>query len=188
MGKFDTKDLYQLAFGYVAPPFPWGGVPDPANLIPLKSVLLGGRAQNRDAVRMATILKIPNFEYPLPNEPIVSATGGKELITTPLWGIGNRKGTVKELSAQRDYDMTIQGILVNLDEDDFPNNEMSQLMQILNYNGVVNVENEYFRALGITQAVVRDFDFPRQAGEGIKYQAYTIYLDSDQDFDLEINS
>lgn len=182
------KDLYQLAFGYVAPPFPWGGVPDPANLIPLKSVILGGRAQNRDGIRQATVLKTPEFFYPLPNEPIVKCNGGKEIETTALWGMGNKKGTVKEISANRDWNIVIEGLIVNLDEDDMPDEEMGKLMKILNHNGPITIDNEYCRALGISQAVVVDFDFPNEPGEGVRYQKYSIVLVSDQDFDLEINT
>ena len=192
--EYDIANLYRLAFSYVAPPFPYGGIPDPANLIPERAYLLGGRAQNRDAVRMATQLEVQRqgngalvaSVYEFPNEPICSIKGGKEVVKSNLYGIGNRKGTVKEIMMNRDFEITIQGILVNLDADDYADQDMRRLLEVLTFDGAIGVKNQLFQAAGISSAVVEDYDFRREEGEGVRYQRYSITLSSDQDFELEI--
>ena len=197
MGKeYDINNLYQLAFGYVAPPYPWGGVPDPANLIPLRSYVLGGKAQNQEAIRMATVLSIPGFTYPLPNEPIIQIDGGREVVVGMPYGmtmsnaggvsVNSNRGSTKEIPAYKDWSITIEGLIVNLDEDDYPEEELKQLQQILEYNGPITIQNDACRTKGITQVVALDWSFPREAGEGVRYQRYRIDLLSDNDYELEI--
>ncbi len=57
--------------------------------------------------------------YQLPLEPIISISGKKTIIETPLTG-NTRRGTVKEIITTDDYEVKIRGIIINETANDYP--------------------------------------------------------------------
>lgn len=186
--SYNLNELYKKAFGYVAPPFPLGGIPDPKNLLPVRklnglfdtSTMLGAE------LRMPCAFRIPGEElWQLPNEPIISLRGKVDSRKTTL-NRGKKHGTVKEIINLDDYVIKIQGIIYNEDEDDYPEEQVAMLRKHLEYPGAFGIENLITRIWNITLCTVDDFDIPRDPEKAFREQHYEIVLSSDEDFELEL--
>lgn len=194
---FDINQLYFQAFGFVAPPFikvaqslPEDKRDNPNGTALKRNGKVRGNfnflAPNGAEYRMPTALKIPGGErYQLPNEPIISIKGGKEIKVTSL-NRGNKRGTVKEESNLKDYSISIKGIAINNVEDDFPESDIQKIRRMIEQEGSIEIENYLLRLFNINLAIVQDFDFPRSPNNSFRVQPYTIELMSDEDFELEL--
>lgn len=208
MAEFSLNDLYRKAFGYVAPPFPLGGVPDPTNLLPVRDVgaVFGikkdpkseepeGKVYGifKDLSMLGQVFKLPTALriigskewFKLPNEPIVSISGGNDIITTVL-NRGKKRGTVKEYSNLQDYEITIRGIAYNEDADDFPEKILQQLRQHVEVGEAIEINNALCRVLNINLVCIESFDLPGNEQLPFRARAYEIRAKSDEDFELEL--
>lgn len=188
MAEFDINELYQRRFGFVAPPFPQGGIPDPKNLIPFKK--LSGLF-NRDSMlgaelRMPMALTIPGREkYQFPNEPIISLRGANDVAITTL-NRGGKRGNVKELINLEDYKINIRGLIYNQEANDYPEQIVSSIREILEHPGSLQMDCLFTRLFNISLVTVLDFSFPREEETAFRIQEYEINLISDEDFELEL--
>ncbi len=119
--------------------------------------------------------------YQLPNEPIISVKGGKQITTTNIRRTSGI-GTVKEERALKDFQITIKGIALNTEETAYPTEQITRIKEICTAPGVVYIDCELTSLFGIHQLSIVDFDFPRSAEQNIIYQAYVIRAVSDFDF------
>lgn len=210
MAEFRLIDLYRTVFGYVAPPYPLAGIPDPRNLLPIKELPrlddigitatiatspvrgsvpdVGGLGNE---IRMPISVGIPGEPlFKLPNEPIVSFRARKDFKITNLSRtreLGGKRFTVKEETRIEDYRISIKGIAYNEDTDDYPEADIRQIRRIVEHPGSIVVEGYLFGVLNISQLSVFDFSFPRNDQAPFRLQAYEIEALSDDNFELEIN-
>ena len=208
MAKFDINDLYRRAFGYVAPPFPDGGLPDIASLLPVRDAgaVFGLKKDSKNEVpegkvysmfketsalgqvfKMPTGLRIVGEKewYKLPNEPLVSISGGNDIITTVL-NRGKKRGTVKEYSNLQDYEITIRGISYNEVEDDFPEQILQEIRRFTERGQAVEINNTLCRVLNISLVCIETFDRPANEQLPFRARAYEIKAKSDENFELEL--
>lgn len=208
MAEFSLNDLYRKAFGYVAPPFPAGGIPDPSNLLPVRDAgaVFGIKKNSKDEVpegkvygifkeqsMLGQVFKLPTALrivgktdwFKLPNEPIISISGGNDIITTVL-NRGKKRGSVKEYSNLQDYEVTIRGIAYNEDADDFPEAILQQMRQYVERGQAVEISNALCRVLNINLVCIESFDLPGNEQLPFRARAYEIKAKSDEDFELEL--
>lgn len=213
MAIYNLNDLYRYVFNYVAPPYPIGGIPDPMNLLPIKkapdAALLGfpsdeePKKMNGEFVqdsmlgaelRMPTALRIPGKQawFQLPNEPIISLIGKKEVVVTPVIRSRNEqgkllRGTVKEEMYLDDYTISVRGIAYNTEEDDYPEDVMRQIRLHTEHAGALEIKNYLLNHIfNINLAVVNSYRYPRNEEMPFRGQAYEIGLLSDENFELEL--
>jgi len=201
--SFNVRDLYQRAFGYTGLPFPGAGVRFGPNLNPLgtlDSVLEQYRTRppapeqppygsfERDSVLGSSYfmpIKINGFQ--LWNEPLVSISGQKKIITTAISG-SKRRGSVKEIITIEDYEVRIRGFIINdNDPDEYPQREVRQFRELYEINQAVSVDCLLLSLFNITQIVLKSFDMPEMEGyPGM--QAYSISAISDEPFEFDLRN
>lgn len=124
----------------------------------------------------------------LPLEPLIGVRG--QTILTRR-NIAKRKGigSVKEIWATDDWEVTIQGTLENLDADELPTREITRMKSLYLGGGdsskprrSVIIDCALTDALGIGQLLIVDIEFPPT--KTINRQDFLIRALSDEDFDL----
>lgn len=124
----------------------------------------------------------------LPNEPLVTITGKKHIIRTPLAGISKtnyRRGTVKELIGMDDYQLKIQGFAINMTEDAAPEEDIRLIRTICELNKSIDVMNPLLSFFDIKKLAIEDMKFPAVEGY-LAVQGYEITGYSDEDYLLEL--
>lgn len=124
--------------------------------------------------------------WQLPIEPVVSITCKNIIVRRNILKTGNkditRRGSVKELWTQDDYQVNISGMLIGEDEDELPENDLIRLKNMCENRGVLEVESKLFTIFNITKIAVESYDFPFT--KGMNNQMFTIKGYSD-DFSVE---
>ncbi len=195
MAKIIT-DITNLVFGgkFVGPPYPIGfenGSLQQLNPVPLRSLFT--TEENGYVFKMPVRLRKakPNSEtyeeFILPNEPVISIYGSKDVTTTSIQR-GNKRGTVKEERNLEDYEIRIEGRCINTqNEDDYPEEQVRGLRKFFEMPGPVLVDNVILNIMGITQiSLIGGIRLTRSTGIPINQQPYVIAAVSDEDFELEI--
>lgn len=121
----------------------------------------------------------------LPNEPTLYIGARKNIVETPLVG-SVRRGTVKELIAEEDYDIVIRGIAINYRSKlVYPEDTVKALHNLYQRNESLEIQSALTNLLGIYRVVIRSFTLPEMIGFQ-HAQAYELQCVSDDDFILEI--
>lgn len=129
----------------------------------------------------------------LPYEPIISVSGGNEVVKRNVakWkeGTSHKRGTIKERWSQKDYEITITGVLMGnqLDgrfEESFPREDFQKLKALLENAGEIHVNCPLLEQLEIHKIVIETFDFPFSKGENV--QGYSMKAVSDDSYNLLI--
>ena len=183
MSLIDLNQLYRLVFPFVGPPFP-------GDRITRASAL-------NENFRMPLSLRIPaegEQFYRLPNEPIISVSGGKDTVKTTVnlsrEGNVQRRGTIKEIMALNDWRILIRGIVVNEDREAYPEFDIREIIRMANHPGAVEVENYLLNQVFDVNLVniEKPIHFRRNSDLPFHVQGYELNCDSDEDFDLEVGS
>lgn len=117
---------------------------------------------------------------------VVSVTGKKNIVRTPLIGQG---GTAKELVNAEDWVFTLTGFIYSSEESDIAEQVVDNLLsQYAKQNSVEirSVITDLFYPNGAYQAVITDIDFPINNNTSIQYIPYTMKLETDKILELEI--
>lgn len=198
--KLNELDLFQLAFGYRALPFPlgeWNAITRWQRLFDKKQdgfdIVKEVQQTHDQTVGFTNEFGIPclfpviltdpytNKSYTLPNATI-EIRGKKNIVSTSLVGCN---GTVKELMGIDDYRIAIKGIIINY-KDITLKNELAQLSEIWNLNKALRLTDsfsKYALQANETMIVIKDLGLPDM--KGISYaQAYE--LDTETDINLEL--
>jgi hypothetical protein len=120
----------------------------------------------------------------LPNEPLITLQGRNEIIRTRISG-NTQRGTVKELIGEDDYVISVKGFAVNMDSDDYPEEEMRKLRQLKEFKEHMPVVSPLLTLFNINYVVLEDIQLPGVEG----YQAiqgYELKLYSDDPYELEL--
>ncbi len=183
MAEFNLNNLYRNTFGYVKPPFPAGGVPSLESIVGRRIPGLRQTGMLGREIRMPMSIRVPGgAAYMLPNEPIVSITGGFDVATTQV-NRGKRRGTVKEIVTLNDYRLSVRGIIYNKEE--HPAEEVLQIRSILE-NGIIEVDCYMGNLFDINVCVVESFSWPRWEKKSFRQQNYELTLISDEDFEIDL--
>ncbi len=185
------KTLYNQAFGlnlFRYPKF------DTEQKVPLPEFAdataldIYSQSLNKDSYEMKSIFGTPLFmpckidDFWLPNEPLITLTSGKEIVKTVVAGL---KGTIKEEIASKDYIITIRGIIVNTENDDYPEYEVGKLRTICEKKDSKKVVSKLFRIFGIDEIAIENYNIFGIAGHQSQ-QAYQIDALSDRPVELII--
>lgn len=119
--------------------------------------------------------------WKLPFEPLITITG-KNVIIKKRVSKGSVRGTIKERWCQDDYQINIEGILINTqNRGSYPNEDVMKLRRHCEA-AKLKVRGPLFELFSINQIVVEDYDFPATTGE--ENQAYKIKASSDDIYKL----
>ena len=116
----------------------------------------------------------------LPCEPIITING-KNIITKKQVAKGKVRGSIKERWTQDDYQISINGILMNPKGTGYPDEDVKALKRLCEA-AKVEVMSPIFEVFSIDRIVIESFDFPFTSGPN--NQAYTIGAVSDDIYKL----
>jgi hypothetical protein len=189
MAEVNLLTLYKLAFGYVSSPHSKSGIavsvpeassfnPDNLGTVEFKeySSVFG------TPIFMPVVLEIPGLKWRCPNEPVVTIDLNKRIIETEVDG---QNGTFKEGYSLGDYEIRIDGIIVNeLDaQERYPNEEVAKLRRIVEHKGAVKVYCELLSIFNVNEIAVYSMGLPAVPGEP-SAAAYTLTCKSDGNYDF----
>lgn len=174
--EFDIKKNTINAFGYVGLPFPnldFSGIAPDLNQI-------------GNAIKGKTVLGRPFFmdvvidNVRLPNEPLITITGKKIIVETVVVG-NKRKGTVKEFISTGDYNIKIEGLCINPNKKEYPEDQVRSIIELCEKNEALDFENELAELFKIRKLVIKDYGFAPMQGKPYS-QKYYLSCVSDTDF------
>ncbi|MCD7935979.1 MAG: DUF6046 domain-containing protein, partial [Tannerellaceae bacterium] len=120
-----------------------------------------------------------------PLEPIVSVTS-KNIIVRRHVAKAKEYGTIKERWSQDDFEVTIEGIIVNPGEKTYPTGNIHELLALFREKQEIEVNQDMLLALGIKFLAIQSIDFPHT--QGINNQRFVIKAYSDTQAELLINT
>ena len=117
---------------------------------------------------------------------VISISGKKTIVKTPL---AERKGTVKELYNVDDYDISIKGFLIDEANRLWPESQIDDLKRIYENQLAVVLDNAltniFLKDQG-QRVVIETLDFPPVEGGRIHIRPFSMKLESDSVFTLEL--
>ncbi len=122
---------------------------------------------------------------------VVKISGKKTIVKTPVM---NRKGTVKEQYNVDDYSISLKGFLIG-ENGQFPEKEMDGLKQLFEMQQAVQIDNAitniFLTDPGLSsyeqrRVVIESLDFPEVEGGRINVKPFSMQLESDFVFTLEL--
>lgn len=125
--------------------------------------------------------------WKLPFDPVISVSGGNSILRTDVLrqnnGLGEHRGTVKEVWSQQDYQVQIAGIFIG-SGGNFPLEDVHRLRSYCEGRKVVLCCNDLLEAFGISRLAIESYDFAHTPG--YENQQFAIKAYSDEDFSLLI--
>lgn len=122
--------------------------------------------------------------WQLPIEPVVTINGKNNIVKRSVlkasYSDSKRRGTVKELWNQDDYEINISGIFIGYDNKRLPESDIMKLRKYCEGRQSVEVLSPLFILFKISKIAIEDFQLPFT--KGIENQMFTIKASSD-DFD-----
>jgi hypothetical protein len=174
-----------IATGFVAPPFwlnrPTGVLKIDGDSVTDATEYLGNLYQ--DSLRMR--LESGSDWYTFPFDPVISVTCKNNIIRRDALKVDVntiRRGSIKEIWSQDDYEVNIAGILKSKDGEGLPESDLRRLRDFCEAREVVEVESVLFSIFGITRLAIADYSLPFT--RGIENQQFAIKAYSDELFDL----
>lgn len=92
---------------------------------------------------------------------LINLSSDKNLILTNIAG---RDYSRKELVSNGDLNFSVSGHIVSTIPDIYPSDEVQKLRQILQYKGIIEINNEFLDQWGVKKIVIRSFNFPSSEG------------------------
>ena len=88
-----------------------------------------------------------------------------------------RRGTVKELWTQGDYEISISGVLISNKNNELPEDDLKKLRAYCEHRGAIEVYSPLFTIFNITKICIESYDFPFT--KGMENQMFSIKAVSD---------
>lgn len=148
----------------------------------MQAALAAGLVENTNWIAPLTFKLDGELDFRFPFDPIISLSS-KNIITRRYVNKSGMRGSIKEHWSQDDWEITIQGVMIQEDET-LRNVKMTQLRQYLNHAGSINVVCDVLNGLDIYRIAVESYDFPFT--KGVENQTFVIKGYSDSDYDLLI--
>lgn len=102
--------------------------------------------------------------------PQVSQSSTKNIVMTQVQG---RDYTRKELVSGGDLTFTVRGNIVSNEPYTYPDNLVKKFIKIMQYNGIINVNNMIFEQFGISKIIVKDFNLETPTYKNIQPYSFT---------------
>lgn len=145
-----------------------------------RSSTLGYAAAQRGDLFISP-LTIDGWIFPV--DPLIGVSASKTVVQTQL---GDGRLPVIEEVAHNGFDISIRGVLINEDNDDYPYDQVAQLNNLINKRGGLVVQNTILnRSYGIERIVIRNASLPGEEGMQ-SMQSFTLSAVADRDVQLEI--
>ncbi|MEB0302392.1 DUF6046 domain-containing protein [Mucilaginibacter sp. 5C4] len=136
------------------------------------------------AIINAGVVTAPQKIYTFPDWPLFDITG-QDIITKTM--MTKKKGSVKEYITEDDYSITIRGILINYDSQEYPEQQLQDLMQIIKCKKAMSVTSQVLNLMDIHSLVIERANWP--SSEGFQnIQPFELECLSDEPAELEIKS
>lgn len=192
VSKFILGNIAARTIGLKVPPYWLFNQPvvteeDPSGY---KELMLLEDAELEDMVRTNALgvpMRFPLEVQPeggewwlLPIEPLITITG-RNIIVKRQVSKGKIRGSIKERWTQDDYQIKIEGALMNLTQNDYPAKDVQKLRTLCE-SAKLKVRCPLFELYSINQIVIENYEFPFTAG--VQNQAYTITAYSDDTYKL----
>ena len=117
----------------------------------------------------------------LPFDPVITVRGRNEIVKRSVLkvktGDKERRGTVKELWSQGDYEVSIAGVLMSGEEGKLPKDDIRKLRGYCEGRESVEVSSPLLTLFGIRRLAIESFEFPHTAGMGNQMYALTCSSD-----------
>jgi hypothetical protein len=115
---------------------------------------------------------------------VIKIAGKKTIVKTAL---SERRGTVKELFSIDDYSISIKGFLID-ENRVWPEEELSVLKRLFETQEAVHLDNALTNIYldKDTRVVIEDFDLPEVEGGRKHIRPFSMKLESDSIFTLEL--
>lgn len=133
---------------------------------------------------MPTGFEIEGELFQLPNEPIITLSTQKKIVSTELAGNDGR-GTVKEFISEGDWVINIDGLCIDQSKTGFPETQVALVNYIQEQKDIIVLKNYLTELNGIKQVIVQSFKWKRLIGTPYSI-GYSLKLISDFEFDLII--
>jgi len=117
---------------------------------------------------------------------VIKITGKKTVVKTPL---AERKGTVKELYNIDDYAISIKGFVIDEDKRVWPEKDLTTLKKLWELNEAIQLDNALTNIFldKDTRVVIESIDFPEVEGGKKHIRPFSMSIESDSVFTLEID-
>lgn len=123
---------------------------------------------------------LPDFKFPI--DPIISLSF-RNLIIRRTVSKGEKRGTIKERWTEDDVSITITGVFINENENEYPQ-EVNQLREFFQQHKEVDVVCKFLNELDINKIAIEELELPPT--KGINNQTFQIRAYSDDVFQLLI--
>lgn len=171
----------EITLGTAVPPY-WRKVKEQIANIPddlKKDALLG--VQCYCPLRFRWVGEDEDAWWTFPLDPVVAVRGQNTIIKRNVLKVKNgdkeRRGTVKELWCQGDYEVSIAGALQSDTDGKLPENAIRKLRNYCEGRESIEVSSPLLTLFGIQRLAIESFEFPHTAGMG--NQMYSLTCQSD---------
>ena len=119
--------------------------------------------------------------WQLPIEPVITINGKNTIVKRNVLKVGGtageRRGTVKELWSQDDYEVNISGLFISKTTGELPETDIRRLRAYCEAREPLQVQSPLFTLFNIERIVIEDYEFPFT--RGMENQMFTIKAYSD---------
>lgn len=126
--------------------------------------------------------------WKFPIEPVISISGKNNVVKRYVLKVASkdaeRRGSVKELWTQDDYEINISGIFISKKDDMLPKDNLRTLRRYCEAREVIEVRSPLFTLFNIKKMVIEEFQFPFT--KGMENQMFTIRGSSDDVDDKQL--
>lgn len=123
--------------------------------------------------------------WTLPIDPVMSVQGGNTIVRSNVLkqeaGRSHKRGSIKEVWSQDDYEIKIAGFLQDGDGD-IPAEDLLRLRAYCEERKTILVESDLLELFDITRIVISKYSFDHTPGR--ENQQFSIQAYSDDDFEL----
>lgn len=125
--------------------------------------------------------------WQLPIEPVVTITGKNTIVKRNVLKTASadvaRRGSVKEMWSQDDYEVSISGVFIATDGR-LPESDLRRLRKYCEGRQSVMVQSPLFTIFNIKRLAIEDFQFPFT--KGIENQMFTLKASSDDFYESQL--
>ena len=188
---WDLLGLYRQIFGHVGIPYSRVAVEQSGGVLgeggkPITAwdgnALEGLQFRESTLKGNAFLMPLTINGYKFPIEPLISVSGSKTIIETKVVGL---KMPIIEDVAMESYKVSIKGVFINEENDDYPYRDVARLSVLHEMRGSLPVVNSLLRTFGIDYICIKDIKCDGIEGHQ-SMQWYTIEAVSDRPVNLEL--
>jgi hypothetical protein len=169
-----------FATGYKFPPY-WLTHPEVIKKIDSTTKMTEGLLNVNCSCPLSIKLSSESEYWQLPIEPVVNVSGKNTIVKRNVLkaGISDtlRRGSVKELWTQDDYQVNIAGVIIGDKNNELPSEALMRLRNMCEARQVLNVMSPLFSIFNIKNIAIEDYEFPFT--KGMANQMFSIKAVSD---------